>query len=110
MNSLPLQQQPTRLSRSSSGVSQRSKRASNYRTWRESLQDEFAREKPIADDTRRVAMWEEKRKEEAMKLLADVEKRNRDNMWGKGMRTGAMVNRHNELLRRMQAQANVKQG
>jgi hypothetical protein len=109
MNSLLLQQ-PARLSRSSSGISQRSKRASNYRTWRESLQDEFAREKPIADEAMRVAMWEAKRKEEAMKLLADVEKRNRDNVLGRSMRTGAMVSRHNELLRRMQAQADVKKG
>jgi len=109
VNAFPSQQQ-TRLSRSSSGVSQRSKRASNYRTWRESFQDEFARERPIADEERRAAMWDAKRKEEAMKLLVDVEKRNRDNVLGRSMRTGAMVNRHNELLRRMQAQANVKEG
>ena len=109
MNALPWQQH-TRLLHTSSGVSQRTKRSSHYRTWRESIQDEFAREKPIADETGRMAMWEAKRKEEAMKLLADVEKRNRDTVMGRSMRTGAMVSRHNELLRRMQAQANVKEG
>ena len=108
MNELLLQQQP-RLSRSSSGISQRATRASNYRTWRQSIQDEFTREKPIADETRRVAMWEAKRKEEAMKVLADVEKRSKDTVLGRSMRTGTMVNKHNELLRRMQAQANVKE-
>ena len=108
MNSLPSQQQ-TRLPLSNSGASQGAKRASNYRAWRESIQYEFVREKPVADEVRRAAMWEAKRKEDAMKLQADLERRNRDAALGRSMRTGAMVNRHNELLRRMQAQVNLKE-
>lgn len=100
MNSLPSQQ--SNIKRDHSNFDQR-KHDSNQLQWRESISRELMQERPIADEGRRLVMIESKRRSEAMKQHAEIEKRNRDEAFDKNMRSGLMVNRHNELMRKMQA-------
>lgn len=103
MNSLPSQQpQQPNIQRNSSSFNQR-KRDSNQLQWRQSMNRELMQERPIADEGRRMVMIESKRRSETMKQYAEMEKRNRDDAFDRSMRTGLMVDRHNELMRKMQA-------
>ena len=78
------------------------KRDSNTQQWRASLTRD-AGERPIADEARRLVMIESKRRSEAMRQFAQMEKRSRDDAFDRSMRSGAMVSRHNELMRKMEA-------
>jgi hypothetical protein len=103
MNSLPSQQpQQPNIKRNNSSFDQR-KRDSNQLQWRQSINRELMQERPIADEGRRMVMIESKRRSETMKQYAEMEKRSRDDAFDRSMRTGLMVDRHNELMRKMQA-------
>jgi len=80
------------------------KRDSNAQQWRASLSREQGRGRAAAaDEGRRAVMIESKRRSEALRQFAQMEKRSRDDAFDRSMRSGAMLSRHNELLRRMEA-------
>lgn len=85
-----------------SNYSQR-RQDSNEMKWRDSINKEMTQERPLADEGRRMLMLESKRRSEAMQQYAETEKRNFDDAFDRTMRSGLMVNRHNELMRKMQA-------
>jgi len=79
------------------------KRDSNAQAWRASLGRENVRGWPVADEARRLVMLESKRRSEALRSAAQAQKRSRDDAFDRSMRSGAMLSRHNELMRRMEA-------
>jgi hypothetical protein len=103
LTNLPLQHQHRpRTERTPSSFNAR-KRDQNESRWRESLNQERVKVQPLADEGRRLVLLSAKRQGEAMRLNAEMERRQFDDAFDRTMRSGVMVGRHNELIRKMQA-------